>query len=170
MARLGYTFQNMLITSLKDANGNRTEQRYDGQGRLSRRVYPSKTQAGQLNESDYQEYRYDPNSNLAWERKRSGATFNYSYDALNRRTAKLPASGRSVHYGYDLRGLQLSARFDTANGPGILNQYDGFGQLRQTTNTLGVSRALTYAYDLNGNRTRLRMVFLSPISSTAWIA
>lgn len=53
-----------------------------GQTRFSvyRRIYPSKTQAGLVNGSDFTEHRYDLNGNMNWERKRSGASFAYSYD------------------------------------------------------------------------------------------
>jgi RHS repeat-associated protein len=151
-----YTFDNMLITSLTDANGNKTEQQYNNHGRLSRRIFPSKTQPGLVNSSDYAQFRYDLNGNMDWERKRSGATFTYSYDALNRMTVKDPSVGSSIYNGYDLRGLQLYARFDSTSGLGITNQYDGFGNLAGTTNTMGgVSRTLSYDYDLHSNRTRI---------------
>ncbi len=36
---------------------------------------------------------------------------------------------RDAHYNYDLRNLQLQARFDSAAGEGVTNAYDGFGRL-----------------------------------------
>jgi len=66
------------------------------------------------------------------------------------------AQTRDVYYGYDLRGLQLHARFDGATGPGIANQYDGFGRLVATTaDTDGTARTLAYQYDRDGGRTRI---------------
>jgi hypothetical protein len=70
----------------------------------------------------------------------------YQYDALNRMTAKIIPDGggldalatRDVYYTYDLRGLQLSAAFDAANGPdAVETAYDGFGRLISSTNTMG---------------------------------
>ncbi len=53
--------------------------------------------------------------------------------------------------------LQLSATFDSANGPdAVLAAYDGFGRLISSTNTMGGwNKTLSYAYDKNSNRTQL---------------
>lgn len=162
-----------------DANGNRAELRYDGHDRQIRWVFPATTlpsayndatpasalaSAGALNESNYEAYGYDANSNRTSLRKRDGSTLTYAYDALNRMTVKVvpertglaATHTRDVYYGYDYRGLQTSARFDSGSGEGLTTQYDGFG--RMTANTLamdGVSRTLAYRYDLTGNRTRI---------------
>lgn len=144
--------------SLTDANGNLAAMTYDGFDRLSRWTFPSATTKGQVNPSDYEEYGYDANYNRVSLRKRDGRTIGYSYDALNRVTVKqLPTgAGQSVYYGYDLRGLQLYARFGSASGQGITTAYDGFGRATSSTNDLGgVARSLTYQYDANGNRTRV---------------
>jgi RHS repeat-associated protein len=123
---------------------------------------------------DYERYGYDPNGNRTTLRKRDGATagssyngtITYQYDALNRMTAKLvperssgsqalaAAQTRDVYYSYDLRNLQLSARFDSQSGEGVTNTYDGFGRLVSgSTNMGGTTRTLAYAYDADGNRT-----------------
>jgi RHS repeat-associated protein len=101
-------------------------------------------------------------------RKRDGSVLTYSYDAPNRMIVKTvpertsgaqaltAAQTRDVHYSYDLRNLQLSARFDSPTGEGIANAYDGFGRLTSSSNsTGGVTRTLTYQYDAAGNRTRI---------------
>ncbi len=144
-------------TSVKDANGNKTEFKYDNYGRLSKTVYPSKTTIGSVNPSDYSEYRYDQNGNMTWERKRSGAIITYTYDKNNRMTKKnLSGTTKDVYYQYDLRGLTLHSRFSSHTGQGIINEFDGFGRVTDTTNTMGgASRKLRYRYDKNGNRTRL---------------
>jgi len=162
-----------------DANGNKAELRYEGLDRLARWVFPSKTaptayddstpatayaSAGALNESDYEEYGYDPNGNRTSLRKRDGSYIYFDYNKLNRVTRKtvseragLDASHtRDVLYKYDLRGLQTSIRFDSTSGEGSLSVYDGFGRMTSATDTLeGANRALTYQYDNNGNRTRI---------------
>ena len=132
--------------------------------------------AGSVNSSDYEEYGYDANGNRTSLRKRdassggylSGGTITYQYDALNRMTVKVvpertsgaqgltSAQTRDVYYSYDLRGLQLSARFDSQSGEGVTNGYDGFGRLvSSTTDMDGTSRTLSYQYDADGNRTRI---------------
>ena len=73
-------------------------------------------------------------------------------------TAKTyPQGGATpVYYSYDLRGLQLSARFDSASGAGVTNAYDGFGRLASSSTDMGgTARTLTYQYDANANRTRI---------------
>ena len=78
-----------------------------------------------------------------------------AYDALNRVTAKTYPDGgaTAVHYGYDLRGLQTFARFDSATGEGVASAYDGFGRQRSSSIDLGgTTRTLAYSYDRDGNR------------------
>ncbi len=105
-------------------------------------------------------------------RKRDGRSFTFAYDALNRVTSKVvpdacvsgyactnvsSSATRDVYYGYDLRGLQTAARFDSASGAdAVTNAYDGFGQLSSSTTAMGgVSRTLSYQYNADGNRTRI---------------
>ncbi len=145
-------------TAVIDANGNRAEMTYDGHDRQARWIFPSKTTVGAVNASDYEEYAYDPNGNRTSLRKRDGQVIGYSYDALNRVTVKdLPGTtAADVYYGYDLRGLQLYARFGSTGGQGITNVYDGLGRLSSsTTDQGGTSRTLAYEWDAGGNRTRV---------------
>lgn len=152
-----YTYSSQQLTGLTDANGNKTELRYDNFGRLHKRVYPSTSVSlrGRVNENDYNEYRYDDNGNMHWERKRDGRTISYQYDNNNRMIKKdLSGDSNDVNYGYDLRGLTLYSRF--VSGEGITNEFDGFGRLaRVTNNMLGSSRTLRHRYDRNSNRTDL---------------
>ena len=163
------------VTAVIDGNGNRAELRYDGHGRQDRWTFPSETRpsafndstpatalatAGSVNAADYEGYAYDPAGNRTSYRKRDNTTLTYSYDSLNRMTQKsVPASasgapGYSVFYGYDLRNLQLFARFGSPTGAGVTNGYDGFGRLATTmTNLDGVGRSIAYGYDAAGNRT-----------------
>ncbi len=133
-----YTYTNNgKQASVKDANGNLASMTYDGHDRQTRWTFPSKTSIGSVDASDYEEYGYDANGNRTSLRKRDGSTLTYGYDALNRNTVKVvpERSGlssthtRDVYYGYDLRGLQTYARFDSSGGEGITNTYDGFGRL-----------------------------------------
>ena len=150
--------------SVKDANGNLATMTYDGHDRQTRWTFPSKTTAGQVNTADYEEYGYDANGNRTSLRKRDGSVLAYQYDNLNRITVKIvperaglaATHTRDVYYGYDLRGLQLYARFDSASGEGVGSSYDGFGRLSSSSQTMdGVTRSLSYLYNKNGNRTRV---------------
>ena len=91
-------------------------------------------------------------------RKRDTRTIAFAYDALNRVTSKTYQQGGAspVYYAYDLRNLQLSARFDSQSGEGITNAYDGFGRLiSSSSNMSGTTRTLAYQYDAAGGRTRI---------------
>ncbi|WAC59617.1 RHS repeat-associated core domain-containing protein [Brevundimonas sp. SL130] len=160
-----YTYSpNGKPTSVTDANGNKASMTYDGFDRQSAWYFPSTTTAGEVSATDYEAYGYDPAGNRKWVRKRDGRVINYTYDALNRMTSKiipdgggLPASAtRDVYYGYDLRGLQLYARFDSATGEGVTNSWDGLGRMTASSVNLGgVTRTFNHQYDLNGARTRI---------------
>jgi RHS repeat-associated protein len=150
--------------SLTDGNGNRMTMAYDGFDRQTRWTFPSPTTPGQVNAADYEAYTYDAAGNRTSLRKRDGSTLTYSYDALNRMIVKtvperagLAATHtRDVFYGYDIRGLQTYARFDSAAGEGLAFTYDGYGRLRTTTMTMdGVSRTLSNSFDVAGNRNEL---------------
>lgn len=151
--------------SVTDANGALATYSYDALDQLVRWTFPSKTAAGVASGDDYEEYGYDENGNRTSLRKRDGSTISYQYDALGRNTVKIvpERSGlnathtRDVYYGYDLRGLQTYARFDSAaaGSDGLSSAYDGFGRLSSSALTMdGVTRTLGYAYDRNGGRTR----------------
>jgi RHS repeat-associated protein len=141
--------------------------RYDGHGRQSRWVFPSKTATEAVDEGDYEEYGYDPNGNRTSLRKRDGQVLNFAYDALNRVTIKdAPGPERDVRYGYDLRGLQTSAAF-TWTGHGVSNVYDGFGRNVSTTSNMGgISRTVSHKFDSEGRRTELAF----PDGARAWFA
>jgi RHS repeat-associated protein len=153
-------------TAVTDANGNRAELRYDGLGRESCWIFPSKTTAGALggdcSTGDFEAYGYDAAGNRTSLRKRDGVTLTYQYDALNRMSQKaVPesathAAGYAVFYAYDLRGLETEARFGSANGLGVANSYDGFGRLAAAaTNVDGTIRTLTSSHDAESNRIAL---------------
>jgi RHS repeat-associated protein len=171
------------VTTVIDGNGNRAELSYDGFGRQHRWTFPSTTRpsafddstqasalasAGAVNSADYEEYGYDLVGNRTSLRKRDGSTLSYQYDNLNRMIVKIvperpsgpqalsAGQTRDVYYSYDLRNLQLTARYDSQSSEGITNTYDGFGRLVSSGIDLGgVSRTLSYGYDANGNRTQI---------------
>jgi RHS repeat-associated protein len=153
-------------TAVTDANGNRAELRYDGLGRQSCWIFPSKTTPGALggdcSAGDFEAYGYDVAGNGTSLRKRDGVTLAFAYDALNRMAQKtVPesathAAGYAVFYAYDLRGLETEARFGSANGLGLTNAYDGFGRLTASATSVdGTARTLTSSYDADSNRIAL---------------
>lgn len=150
--------------SVKDANGNLASMTYDGHDRQVRWTFPSKTVIGSVDANDYEQYTYDAVGNRTSLRKRDGSTLTYGYDALNRITMKVvperaglsTTHTRDVYYGYDIRGLQLYARFDGAGGEGITNAYDGFGRPVNSTQAMdGTSRTLSFLHDASSNRWRV---------------
>jgi RHS repeat-associated protein len=154
-ARYTYT-PNGKRSDVLDANHNRARLAYDGHDRLRRWSFPHKTNAGVVSLTDYEEYGYDAAGNRTSLRKRDGSVIGYGYDRLNRLVLKnVPEAGKDVTYAYDLTGRQKSARYGAA-GPGIAHDYDKAGRLISTVDTsAGTPRTLGYAYDANGNRTRI---------------
>lgn len=162
---VAYTYTpNGKTSTVTDANGNRASMIYDGFDRQIRWNFPSKTTPGQVNTSDYEAYTYDAAGNRLTLRKRDGRTIAYTYDALNRLISKIIPDGsglaatatRDVYYGYDLRGLQLYARFDSHTGEGVTNTWDALGRMTSsTTNMGGTARTLSSLFDVSGARTRL---------------
>lgn len=143
--------------SMTDANGNTASMTYDGFDRQTQWNFPSKTTPGLVSSTDYEAYGYDGAGNRTSLRKRDGSVINYSYDNLNRMTLKDIPGGTAadVYYGYDIRGLQLYARFASISGVGITNSYDGFGRLTSSSNNMGgTTRTNSHQYDAAGNRTR----------------
>lgn len=153
------------LKTLKDAANNLTTYDYDGHDRLLKTRFPNGTKgSGTSSTTDYEQLGYDAGGNVTSFRTRRGETLTMAYDNLGRmiskevpaRTGLATTHTRDVYYGYDLFGALSYARFDSAAGEGITNAYDALGQLTSTTITMdGVSRALSYLYDVAGNRTRL---------------
>ena len=151
-----YTYDlNDRRTSLTDARGFRAEMEYDGHGRQSRWIFPSKTVPGLADTADFEYYLYDAQGNRIALKKRDGSILDYRYDALNRMKAKLvperpglpSAHTRDVYYLYDNRGLQTAARFDLPDGEGVSTWYDGFGRPVTTLHLMsGQVRYLGYSY------------------------
>lgn len=141
---------------ITDANGNVSKLTYDPFGRLKKWQFPSKSTVGQVSETDYEEYQYDLNDNRTLLRKRDGQIIIYEPDNLNRVKAKrFSNNANDITYKYDNRGLELNSIF-AATGKGIVTEYDGFGRISSSINSMFVvSKALNYEYDDNGNRTKV---------------
>lgn len=157
-ATYGYTL-NGRQDWVEDAKSNRTDFTYDGFDRMSQMSFPQTTVGTHAaNTGDYEQYGYDNNHNRTSLRLRSSETISYHYDALNRIDYKdLPStSAGDVYYGYDLQGHSLYARFGSSSGVGVMNVFNGLGQLTSSTSsTSSDSYQLTYEYDQDDNRTRV---------------
>lgn len=160
--------------SVRDANNNRSVTVYDGFDRPCRMYFPVATvgadaaNTGGIAESeltcasggtnpDYEGYGYDANGNRTALRLRSGETIGFTFDALDRQTAKdLPGGTTAdVFTSYDLAGRRLSSRFVSTSGQGVVYAYDAAGRLLSEQSTIGTSRTVAFEYDAASNRTRL---------------
>jgi RHS repeat-associated protein len=159
-----YELDTRLLRFQTDANGNKTELQYDEHQRLWKRIYPSASSPGSVNLADYNEYRYDINGNLNYDRKRNGEIVTYAFDAQGRPTFKNLSNNTysdDITYDYDLRGLTLASCFGGVNdcrnsGSGEMFDYNGFGELTtRTSRMFNQSLVLGYGYDRDGNRTRI---------------
>ena len=61
-----------------------------------------------------------------------------------------------MYYDYDLRGLELYARYATDSGLGVTREFDGFARLiHESNNSSGKNFTITHQYDDNINRTEI---------------
>ncbi|MES2058084.1 MAG: RHS repeat-associated core domain-containing protein, partial [Pseudomonadota bacterium] len=141
---------NGLVATLADAESNKTTYEYDGVDRLSRTRYPVTTAGSSTSSTtDYEQLGYDASGNVVSRRLRDGTSIAYSYDALNRVTAKdLPAPDIDVSYGYDLFGRQTLVQKGTIQHT---LTFDALSRLTRDAQPFG---AMDYQYDVSGRRTR----------------
>ena len=100
--------------------------------------------------TDYEQLTLDPNGNVTARRLRDATSIGYTYDALNRLTAKdLPGGHGDFTYGYDLLGRLTSA---ARPGTTVTNSYDALSRLTVAQQPFG---SISSQYDLAGNRTRM---------------
>lgn len=143
------------LSSVVDAENNRTTYTYDGHDRLAKVQYPSVTKgANASNAADYVQLSYDANSNITQRRLRDANVVNYTYDKLNRVTLK--DTPNAIHFDYDISyQYDLFGRMKNATtSPGHTNNfaYDALGRLT----TQQMYNTTTYhAYDVLGRRTRM---------------
>jgi len=140
------------MASLTDANGNRSEMRYDGHDRLTRLVFPITTAPGLVNESDYEGYTLDAASNITSRRLSDGQTIAFTFDALNRQTMiDPPGTEKTVTFAYDLLGRMTDA--DQAAGASTDFAYDALGRL--TSHSDAGFGTTSFQYDAAGRRSRM---------------
>ena len=161
-----------------DANGNRAQQTYDIFDRKSGWYFPSTTgptafdgstpasalaTAGAVNTANgFETYQYDPNGNMTTRTIRNGTQIIYTYDALNRMTAKdLPTGNSNLDsaYTYDLLGhLTSMTNSNDVYSTSTTYTYDGFGEKTSEAQTMtgatspNTTVSTSSAYDADGNR------------------
>ncbi|MFL6846101.1 MAG: hypothetical protein ACJ8ER_14610 [Allosphingosinicella sp.] len=100
--------------------------------------------------ADFEHYGYDANGNVTSFTNRAGETIAFTFDALDRMTAKdLPGTEPDVAYTYDLLGRMTGA---SRTGHSLSFGYDALGRRLTETGPLGT---MASEYDLAGRRTRL---------------
>lgn len=144
-----------LQTTILDANNNLTSNTYDGLNRLSKVAYPIATvSAQQSSATDFEQYGYYVDGKLQTLRTRDGQIISYTYDRLRRMISKdLPSTTTGdVYLGYDNADRTTYVRYGSPTGTGIDYGYD---TAKRLTSESTFGRALTFQYDLAGNRNRL---------------
>ncbi|WP_165189861.1 RHS repeat domain-containing protein [Caulobacter soli] len=132
------------MATVADGKGNLTTYGYDGFDRQASVRYPNASGGGSST-SDYDAYGYDAAGNLTTWRRRDGTSLTFTYDALNRAQNGL----RGEAYGYDNLGRRTLTSYA---GGTASSSFDPLGRMTsETTNGL----AMSYQYDLAGNRIRM---------------
>jgi RHS repeat-associated protein len=158
------------IGTVTDAEGNKSLFSYDGFDRLIQLNFPSKDTDGQISGTDAVVLGYDANGNLTSFHNRRGGSLEWTYDNLDRPIRKtvpelsglLQTHTRDVFYDYDLFGNLKSACFgtvtavETKSTDCVNNTFNVLSQLVDSATAMdGVSRQMSYLYDVAGNLTRL---------------
>jgi RHS repeat-associated protein len=131
-----------------DANGNRTEFRYNGRDQLIERIDPY---------GNSTRYRYDDDGRLTDEWDRNGAHTQYEYsECCGLLTKKIDAEGGVTEYGYNEMNLRVWMRDPNGNQTDYV--YDEDYNLIEEIGpapTPGADRPHTYYfYDARGNKVR----------------
>jgi RHS repeat-associated protein len=136
---------NSNLLSVTDPAGNVTRYDYDRKDRLIKRTDALGKVAT---------YQYDGNDNLVKKTDRKGQVTTYQYDANDRLVSTTYADGKVVSNTYDDEDRLVSLN-DTALGAGQHNfAYDQLDRLTQEVNSRGT---VSYAYDVLGRRTSLKI-------------
>lgn len=132
-SRLAYTPNGKVAWTL-DANTNGTWYEYDGLDRLLRVRHPDPNNGLTISPTDYEQYAYDNNSNVLYERRRDGTIFQNDWDALNRRTYAYRADDSSTAYVYDNLGQVRSA---LSGSKFVTSYYDALGRWYAESDEIG---------------------------------
>lgn len=141
---------NGLVSTVTDANGNKTTYAYDGYDRLKTTYFPAVSAPGSSSTTDFEQLTYDAGSHVTSQRLRDGNSIGYGYDDLGRLIVKdLPGSEPDVSYSYDLQN-RLTGASQTGNN--VTLGYDALGRNISQTGPQGT---VSYSFDLAGRRIRM---------------
>ncbi|MGF1677494.1 MAG: RHS repeat-associated core domain-containing protein [Rivularia sp. (in: cyanobacteria)] len=136
------------LISITDAEERTTRYEYDGVKRRTATVLPLDQRSKMT---------YDAVGNLKTHTDFNQQVITYNYDPQNRMTSKLFEDGSKVTYDYTLNNLQDVITFVDAQGNITATydyDYDERDRLLKRTDTIdGVSRNISYTYDVASNRT-----------------
>jgi len=171
-----YTYtDNGFVAYVRDAQNNLSAYQYDGFDRRGAIYYP-RADGTNVNWTDYESYTFDANSNITNLRLRDNQNIGFTYDNLNRVTAKdvpnVAYNEFDITYSYDLLG-RLTAASNSAGGY-VTHIYDALSRMltdnnqfygktlqydlagRMTRFTWADSNYVDYDYDVTGNVTAIR--------------
>jgi RHS repeat-associated protein len=139
------------VATVTDGESNKTTYEYDGHDRLVKTRYPDSTKgAGTSSTTDYEQLTLDANGNVTSRRRRDGNSIGYTFDTLNRMTAKdLPGSEPDVSYTYDLLNRETGA---SQTGNSLSFTYDA---LSRKLTEVGPQGTVTSTWDIGGRRTQI---------------
>ncbi|MFC4726553.1 hypothetical protein ACFPB0_14775, partial [Glycocaulis abyssi] len=140
------------VAYVRDGANNRTTYVRDGHDRLSQIRYPVETVgANASNSADREQFTYDAAGRLVTHRRRSGHNITYTYDNLNRITARNTPSGQAnASYTYDLLGRVT--QISQTGGHTLSYTHDALGRNLTAVTPQGT---VSYQYDAAGRRTRM---------------
>ncbi|NJM49971.1 MAG: RHS repeat protein [Sphingomonadales bacterium] len=143
---------NSLLTSVTDAENNKTTYSYDTLYRLIKTQYPSPIKgAASSSTTDYEQLTYNARSDITNRRLRNGTNIAMSYDDLGRLTVtNLPGTEPDRSYSYDLLGRVTSVT-QTGLTPTSFT-YDALSRRLTEAGPLGTN---SYSYDVAGRRTSM---------------
>ncbi len=165
-----YFFNNGMLVTSQDANGNMTTYEYDGFDRIRKIRFPNTSSSGSST-TDYEQYTYDANSNVTQDRRRDGATISYAYDNLNRASTMTPSTGSVVSYSYDnfsrmtqaaYSGHTLTRRAPCAPPPALARKSQAKPNLRRRAR-----RGAHLAAQQSASSFRRRFFFVQSIGAAA---
>lgn len=131
-------------TATVDANGHRSEQSWDGLGRVEDTI------TYQNGERVVESSQYDFYGNMIASTDGMGRVTTQVYGEFGRVMQEVDAGGRITFFEYDDQG-NVTREWSNASGKDIRRVYDDTGRLTEV-NDLGTGVKTTYTYDINGQR------------------
>ena len=153
-----YTYQNGLMETATDYEGNSFSNEYDGIGRLaaavdregSRKEYTYDAVVNILTETDSSgnkvSFTYDSHGNVLTEKDERGNTTHFKYNGNGKLIEVTDPKGNRTAYEYD--GEDRQVKVTDPQGNEAVTQYDGAGRIVSAIDALG--NETSFEYDSNG--------------------